>query len=128
MDLGEWSKSEVRHGRKLVSSGLEGARSGREAFLHGRHLSSYFSESVRNALKPAVFGACIGMLGACPRGQQKSIGRVLAFGLLGGALGFGVGIAREDRWLAASVIRGAMRNIDRARDENWMERHSIAYA
>ena len=127
MDFREWTRSEVRHGRKLFSSGLEGARSGREAFLNGRHLSPYLSKSVQNALKPAALGVCIGLLGACSGRGQKSIGRVLAFGLLGGALGFGVGIAWEDRRLAASVVRGALRNIDRARDENWMERHSIAY-
>jgi len=128
MDLREWTKSEVRHGRKLVSSGLEGARSGREAFLNGRHLTPFLSESMQSALKPAALGACIGMLSACPGRRDRSIGRVLAFGLLGGAIGFGAGIAWKDRRLAASVVRGGLRYIGRARDECWMEKHSIAYA
>jgi len=128
MDLREWTKSEVSHGRKLVSSGLEGARSGREAFLNGRHLTPFLRKSVRNALKPAALGAGIGLLVACPGSQHKSIGRVLAFGFLGGVIGLGAGVLWEDRRLAASVVRGSLRNIGRTRDEYWMERHSIAYA
>ena len=128
MTLQEWTKSEVQYGRKVLSSGLEGARSGREAFLHGRHLTPYLSESVRNALKPAALGACIGVLGTCPGNRNKSISRVLAFGLLGSAIGFGAGIAWQDRRLAASVARGALRNIGRVRDEHWLEGHPIDYA
>jgi hypothetical protein len=30
--------------------------------------------------------------------------------------------------LAASVAFGALRNIDRVRDEHWLERHPIDYA
>jgi len=129
MDLREWTKSEVRHGRRLVSSGLEGVHSGREAFLNGRHLTPFLSESIRsNALKPAALEAGIGMLVACSGSRHKSIGRMSAFGLLGGAIGFGAGVVREDRRLAASVVRGSLRTIGRARDEYWMKRHSIAHA
>jgi len=53
---------------------------------------------------------------------------VLAFGLLGSAIGFGAGIAWQDRRLAASVARGALRNIGRVRDEHWLEGHPIDYA
>jgi len=128
MHLREWTKSEVRYGRKLISSGLEGARSGREAFLNGKYLTPFLSESVRNALKPAALGAGIGLLVAFPGNHHKPIGRAFAFGLLGGLIGLGAGVVWEDRWLAASVVQGSLRNIGRARDEYWMERHSIAYA
>jgi hypothetical protein len=50
------------------------------------------------------------------------------FGLLGGAIGFGAGIAWENRRLAASAASGALRNIGRVRDEHWLERHPIDYA
>jgi hypothetical protein len=128
MGLRTWSKSEVEYGRKVLNSGLEGARSGREAFLHGRSLTPFLSESVQNALKPAALGACIGVLGSCPGNRHKSILRVLAFGVLGGALGFGAGIVWENRRLAASVAGGALSNIDRVRDEHWLEKHPIDYA
>jgi hypothetical protein len=54
--------------------------------------------------------------------------RVLAFGLLGGAIGLGAGLVWENRCLAASVAGGALRNIDRVRDEHWLEKNPIDYA
>jgi hypothetical protein len=128
MGVRQWSRSEVDYGRKVLSSGLAGARSGREAFLNGRSLTPFLSESVRNALKPAALGACIGVLGVCPGNRHKSLGRLLVFGLLGGAIGFAAGIAWENRRLAASAASGALRNIGRVRDEHWLERHPIDYA
>ena len=80
MDLREWSKSSSVYGRRLLDSGIEGARSGQEAFLNGQPLTPFLSESVRSAWIPAAFGACIGMLGSYPGYRQKSITRALAFG------------------------------------------------
>ncbi len=87
-----------------------------------------FNESIRNALKPAAIGASIGALGGCPGNREKSIARVLAFGLLGGAIGFGAGLVWQNRRLAASVACGALRNMDRVCDEHWLEKHPIDYA
>jgi hypothetical protein len=52
----------------------------------------------------------------------------LAFGLLGGAIGFGAGVAWESRRLTASVAGSALRNIGRVRDEHWLTKHPIDYA
>ena len=128
MGLRTWSRSEVEYGRKVLNSGLEGARSGREAFLSGRPLTPFLSESVRNAWKPAAIGAGIGVLGSCSGSWRKSIGRVLTFGLLGGAVGFGAGLVWQNRRLVASATRGALRNIDKVRDEHWLEKNPIDYA
>lgn len=128
MDLREWSKSNAEYGRKLLDSGIEGARSGQEAFLNGKSLTPFLSESVRSALVPAAIGACIGVLGSHAGYRQKSIIRSLAYGLLGGAIGLGVGLAWENRCLTASVAGGAMRNIGKARDEHWLTKHPIDYA
>jgi hypothetical protein len=57
-----------------------------------------------------------------------SAGRALAYGLLGGAIGFGVGVAWESRRLTASVASGALKNIGRVRDEHWFELNPIDYA
>jgi hypothetical protein len=128
MDLHKWSKTNTDYGRELLHSGIEGARSGGEAFLNGESLTPFLSESVRSALKPAAFGVCIGVLGSYPGSREKSIGRTLAYGLLGGAIGFGAGVAWESRRLSASVAGGALRNIGKARDEHWLTKHPIDYA
>jgi len=128
MELREWSKSNADYGRKLLNSGIEGARSGREAFLNGDSLTPFLSESVRSALKTAALGACIGVLGSYPGYRQKSITRALTYGLLGGAIGLGAGLAWESRRLTASVAGSALKNIGRVRDEHWLTRHPIDYA
>jgi len=127
MALRKWSKSNLDYGRKVLNSGLEGARSGREAFLKGSPLTLFLSESARNAWEPAAIGACIGLVGSYP-GNPPSIRRAFGYGILGGAIGFGAGIAWESRHLTASVARGALRNVDRVRDEHWFEAHPIDYA
>lgn len=130
MSLREWSKSEAEYGRKVLGSGLEGARSGREAFLNGRPLNTFLSESVREALKPAVLGACIGFLSRYRFSgkRHKSIGRGLGLGWLCGVIGFGAGFAWSSRRLTAKMASEVRRNVGRARDEHWLEEHPIDYA
>jgi hypothetical protein len=53
---------------------------------------------------------------------------VLAFGLLGGAVGFSARVVWQNRRLVASTARGAWRRIDKVRDERWLEKHPIDYA
>src|SRR5271167_3865892 len=120
MDLRKWSKANSDYGRELFHSGIEGARSGGEAFLNGESLTPFLSDSVRNALRPAALGACMGVLGSYPGSRQKSISRTLAYGLLGGAIGFGAALAWESRSLTASVAGGALENIGRVRDAHWL--------
>jgi hypothetical protein len=126
--LKEWSKSNARYGEKLVRSGIEGARSAGKAFLGGESLAPFLGESVLSARRSAALGACLGVLGSYPRSPQKSLGRVLAFGLLGGALGFGAAVVWESRRLVASSAGGALRGIGKVRDEHWLARHPINYA
>jgi len=128
MDLYKWSKSSADYGRKLLDSGIEGARSGEEAFLDGEPLTPFLSDSVRSALKPAALGACIGVLGSCPGYRERSILRTLVYGLLGGAIGLGAGVVWESRRLTASVAESAFKNIGRVRDEHWLTKHPIDYA
>lgn len=123
----EWSKSNAGYGRRLLNSGLEGARSGREAFLHEKPLALFFSESIRNALAPTAIGVCLGVLGSrsCKRRPSS---RAVVSGILGGVLGFGVTLLWESRRLAESVARGAFRNIEEVRAERWLEQNPIDYA
>ncbi len=128
MNLPNWSKSNIDYGRKLLSSGLEGARSGREAFLNRKSLTPFLNDSVRHALRPAALGVCIGVLGSYPGHGHNSTSRAFAYGFLGGAIGFGASLAWGSRFLAASIASGACKNISRVRDEHWLERNPIDYA
>jgi len=128
MVVSNWSRSEFEYGRKVLNSGLEGARSGREAFLDGKSLTPFLSEIARNALKPASVGACVGMLSGLRGGGHSSIRRILGFGLLGSIIGFASGVAWESRDLASTVATNALRNIGKVSDEHWLEKHPIDYA
>ena len=127
MTVQQWIESEVKYGRKVLDAGLEGTRSGREAFLKGRPLTPYLNNSFRKAVIPAAVGTCIGALGSAA-GRNRSTGRVLAFALLGGAIGFGLGFAWESRRLTFSALANAFKKIDKVRDDHWFERHPIDYA
>lgn len=128
MDLYQWSKSNADYGRRLLDSGIEGVRSGQEAFLHGQPLTPLLSESVRSALIPGIVGACIGVLSSYTAYRQRSITRALGFGVLGGAACLGAGIVWENRRLTASVAESAVRSIGKVRDEHWLAKHPIDYA
>ena len=128
MNLYKWSKANADYGLRLLDSGIEGARSGQEAFLKGQPLTPFLNDSVRSACVPAVLGACIGVLGSYSPYRQKSITRTLAFGLLGGAAGLGACLVWENRRLTASVAENALRSIGKVRDEHWLAKHPIDYA
>ena len=127
MTVQQWIESEVKYGRKVLDAGLEGTRSAREAFLKGKPLTPYLNDSVRKAVIPAAIGTCVGALGSAA-GRNRSAGRVLAFGLLGAAIGFGLGFAWESRRLTFSALANAFKKIDKVRDDHWFERHPIDYA
>ena len=124
MTIQEWSRYELDYGRRLVNSGVEGARTGGEEFLHGEPLAPVLCESARGALGFAAAGACIALLG---KGNKSGI-RALPRGICGAAIGFGLGLAWRSRHLGASVASAAWKKIGRARDEHWLERHPIDYA
>ena len=127
MNLRRWSQSEVEYGRKVLDSGLAGARSGRETFLKGRPLTPFLNETVRNASLPAAVGAFVGVLASQPR-DRRSACKAVAFGFLGWTIGLGLGIAWQSRGLTTCVTNSALQSIGRARDEHWLQRHPIDYA
>lgn len=127
MYISELCKSELDYGRKLVDSGLEGARSGREAFLCGRPFTPFFRESFQKALMPAGLGACVGIVTSC-RDQRRSISHALASGVVGGLIGLLSGLVWETRSFTASSAGGAFKKINQMRDEHWLEKNPIDYA
>src|SRR5581483_1403054 len=129
MTLREWSKSEIDYGRRLVSSGLAGARASSEAFLKVNRLDPLLANSLRHAWLPAAIGAGLGLLAANePRGRRCSATSVLGYCLLGAAIGFTAGLAWETRSLVGSVATGALDGVEKVRDEHWFEKHPIDYA
>jgi hypothetical protein len=128
MDLGKWVKSNVDYGRRLVDSGIDGARSGQEEFFSGKPLTPFLSDSVRGALVPAAIGACVGVLACYPLSRRKSTSATVAYGLLGGVIGLTTGLAWESRHLSANVAGKALKNIGKVRDEQWLNKHPINYA
>jgi hypothetical protein len=128
MTVSLWSKSNIDYGLKLLDSGLEGARSAEGAFLHGKPLAPLLERSARHALKPAAIGALLGLLGSCTENGRKSSDRTLLCSLVGGAIGFGVGVVWGNRRLAARVASSAFRSMGKVRDEHWLENHPIDYA
>ena len=130
MVLGEWVKSNVDYGRRLVGSGIEGARSGQDEFLDGEPLAPFLGESFKGALLPAAIGACVGVMVGYPicRRKSSSTSVTLAYGLLGCAVGLGAGFAWKSRHLGASVAENALKNMGKVRDEQWLTKHPINYA
>jgi hypothetical protein len=127
MDPRDWSKSELACGKEVPNSGLQ-AGFGQPESLEGRESNGFRSDSLRTAVPPAAVGLCVGLLGGCQLTKRNSLARALAFGLLGGAIGFGASVAWENRRFASNAVQRASRNVIRIRDERWMKKHSIAYA
>jgi len=130
MNFVEWSKSNLDYGRKLVDSAVEGARAGEEEFLEVQEeaLAPYLEESARHAIAPAAVGACLGLLGGYVASPHKSVSKTLAFGVLGGLIGFGAGMIWKNREFAARIATGAWKRVGKTRDEHWFENNPIDYA
>jgi hypothetical protein len=128
MNFLEWSKSSVEYGQKLVSSALDGAREGEYTFLKEEALAPYLGGSARQAFVPGVIGAYLGVLGGSLGHKRHSTSRTVAMGLLGGAVGFGLGLLWESRELGATVASSSWDRINKARDEHWFEKNPIDYA
>lgn len=126
MNLAEWSKSSIDYGLKLVNSALEGARTGETEFAKKEPVAPFLGHSAERALIPAGIGASLGFLYGCNKPRSRV--RTLAYGLLGGAIGFGVGVLWKSRPLTASVAATIGKNIRTIRNEHWFEKNPIDYA
>ncbi len=128
MSLGKRVRSNLSYGRKLVRSGLEGAAQGRHSFLEGGPLTPFLNDAARRACKQATIGACIGLLSSYLGRRHKPTNRALAYGAVGGIIGFGAGLTWRTHGLATSIGQGAAKKLNNVRDERWLEKHPINYA
>ena len=83
MELRNWSKSEFEYGRKILNSGLEGARSGREAFLNGRPLTPFLGEVSSQCLEACRRWSVHWRVGRLSQNRHRSVSRALAYGFVG---------------------------------------------
>jgi hypothetical protein len=128
MNLAEWSKSNIDYGLKLVNSAVEGARHGEDEFLKKEPLAPFLSDSAKQALTPAGIGACLGLLCGYVQRRRRPETRILAYGFVGAAIGFGAGVIWKSRRLTASVASTVGKSIRETRDERWFEKNPIDYA
>jgi hypothetical protein len=130
MELGEWVKTNVDYGKRLVGSGIDGARTGQEEFFNGEPFGPFVSDSMKASIAPAAIGACVGALAAYPFYRKKSSTAqiTMAYGLLGCVVGLTAGLAWKSRHLSASVASGAFKEMGKVRDEKWLTKNPINYA
>jgi hypothetical protein len=118
--------SNVRYMARLVNSGFEGAVSVGRLALEDGSGSSVLSHSVQESWKPAAIGACIGVLVSIWKGDRK-LSSALWCGFLGSALGLTQGVLWNSRGVTNAVMRGALKNVNAARDERWLELNPVNY-
>ena len=121
------STTRLAYGRKLVSAGLSGVRTGHQTF-DPQLASALINASAEESLKLAAIGACLGLLPAIIM-QRRSRGKsAVVLGALGSALGFCVGFSWKTRKLTSTLAHSAMHEVHRVRDEHWLETNPIDYA
>ena len=111
----------------LVNSGFQGAVSVGRQTLGDQPVGSALLHSVRQSWKPAAIGACVGVLAGAWKRDPK-LSSALRGGFVGSALGLAGGLVWNSRGATGAVVRGAVRNVNAARDERWLELNPIDYA
>ncbi len=121
------STTRLAYGRKLMSAGISGVRSGHQSFDPQR-ASALINSSAEESLKLAAVGACLGMLPAIMMRRPSRGKSAVVFGALGGALGFCAGFSWKTRKLSSSLAHSAIHEMQRVKDERWLETNPIDYA
>ena len=120
--------STFRYGKKLVSAGITGIRSGQESARGEQRLSTLAAEAARGSLALAAVGACVGLLRSYLGRRHNRLSSAVVLGTMGSALGFCAGFSWKTRKVTSSAARSAARELRKARDEHWLERNPIDYA
>ena len=118
----------LTYSQNLIDSGVRGLRSGRESYLKGQSLCDALGDFARHSLGFAVLGAIAGFIPLSLRATHARVQRRMAWGGMGCAIGFCAGFVWQTRQLTGSMARGALRKMEAASDEHWLERHPIDYA
>jgi len=118
----------VRYGRKLVSAGITGVRTGQDSARGEQRLSKVAAEAAQGSLALAAVGACAGLMSSCLMRRDKRFANAVILGGVGSALGFLAGFSWKTRKVTSSVACSAARELGKVRDSHWLELHPIDYA
>ncbi len=117
-----------KYGRKLVNAGVDGIRTGQPGALDGRPLSCVVSETAAGAATLAAAGACVALLGSYLMRRRGRAANPFAYAAVGMAVGLFAGASWKSRKVASSLAHSALKQMHKASDEHWLERHPIDYA
>jgi len=110
----------------LARSGFKGAISVGKLRLKDEPARSLLSQSFRESWKPAAIGASIGVLASVWQRDRK-LPKTLWGGLVGSALGLAGGLVWNSRRVTGGAVRGAIKSVNAARDQHWLELNPINY-
>jgi hypothetical protein len=116
------------YGRKLVNAGLNGIRLGTPGALNGSRLSQAMGDSAATVVSMTVAGASAALLGSYLLQKRGRSANVWVYGAVGTAIGLVAGVSWGSRKIASSLAHSAMKEMNRTRDEHWLEKHPIDYA
>jgi hypothetical protein len=115
------------YGRKLITAGISGIRSGRQDLGSGS-VSSCVAAAVPDSFKLAALGACLGILPGLMMRRRTRLSTAIGLAAAGSALGFCAGFTWKTRKVTSSLAHSALREVRKVNDERWLERHPIDYA
>lgn len=110
-------ESELSYAKKIAGAGWEGIASARQDVNRNPFAMAWM---------PTAVGAGIGIVTSLIRRRSASIAAL--GGMVGGAVGFGAGIAWGSKQFARTAARKSIRAINAVRDARWLERNPIDYA
>ena len=118
----------VAYGRRLANAGLTGIRTGQQTASPDQSFSALLADSLRDSLMLAAVGACVGLLRPYVTRRRNRLPRALAGGAVGSALGLCAGFVWKTRAATSGLVHSARKEMDRVRDEHWLEMNPIDYA
>lgn len=115
------------YGRKLLNAGISGIHAGHQSF-NPELATALITSSAEESLKLAAIGMGLGVLPAIILRRGRRATSAVVFGALGGALGFCAGFSWRTRKLTSSLAHSAIHEVQRVKDEHWLETHPIDFA
>jgi len=108
---------------KLVNAGFSGIHRG-QGVLRGPALSALVRDSAQDSVRRAPVGALVGVLYSYLMHRRHRLANAITFG----GLSFCAGIAWKTRTVSISLAWSALKEMNRVRDEHWLEMNPIDYA
>jgi hypothetical protein len=115
------------YARKLLNAGFSGIRSGRPAAFHERPVSNILSDAAATLVPLAAAAASVALFHSFATNRGRSA-NIWTYGAVGTAIGLIAGVGWQSRKVAASLAHSAVTEVNKTRDQHWLEQHPIDYA